>query len=158
MIDLLQWYFGSVEKMYAYVDRLLHEIEVEDVAAGLIKFQNNACGTILATTASSTNLSPTLSVYGTAGSVSIENFKYGGVVKTFGRNLDIIKNATYPHFNNSSGEIPVYAKNHAAQIVNFISAIKGKGKLLIDGEEGKKPLEIVLNMYKLAKTKFLEGK
>jgi len=57
--------------------------------------------------------------------------------------------ANYPDFG-TKGEIPKYARNHAAQILNFISAVNGDEKLLIDGAEALKSLKITLGIYKAA--------
>jgi len=150
MIDLLQWYFGTVNQVYSLTNKLLHDyIEVEDVATGLLKFKNGALGTILTTTACPVNFPPLLSIYTSKGSVSIENFKDGGIVKAFGVEANIV-NASYPNFNSNS-EIPIFARNHAAQVMNFVSAIKQKGKLIVDGEEARKSLEIVLRLYESSK-------
>ncbi|PIZ58462.1 oxidoreductase, partial [bacterium (Candidatus Torokbacteria) CG_4_10_14_0_2_um_filter_35_8] len=46
-LDLLQWFFGPVEKIMAKTDRLGHKnIEIEDVVSAILKFKSNALGTI----------------------------------------------------------------------------------------------------------------
>jgi UDP-N-acetyl-2-amino-2-deoxyglucuronate dehydrogenase len=46
----------------------------------------------------------------------------------------------------------VWGDSHRAQIQDFIHAIRTGGKPLIDGEAGKKPVEIILGVYQSAKS------
>lgn len=146
IIDLFQWYFGAFNSVNAFSNNSSQDKEVEDSASGMIKFKNNVLCNILCTTKSPINLPPRITVFGSRGIVSIEDFKHGGIYETKGIESNSLR-ANYPKFN-SVNKIPVYARNHASQIVNFISAIRGKEKVLVDAEEAKKPLEIVLKMYK----------
>lgn len=149
LVDLLQWYFGKVKHVSSCVDNIVHKLEVEDVAAALIKFQSGAIATIITTTTSPIQNPPSVTVHGTKGIVSIENFKEGGTVKALGIDISNLE-SSYPKFDTRL-ELPIYARNHAAQILNFVEAVKGKESLLVDGAEAKKSLEIVLKIYESAR-------
>ncbi len=47
LIDLFLWIFGDWSEIKAMTATLAHDIEVEDVSAALVRFRNNAVGTIL---------------------------------------------------------------------------------------------------------------
>ena len=79
LIDLLQWYFGPVKFVEGYIDNLLYDFEVEDVASALIQFKNGVIATILTTTSPVQN-PPELTISSTKGIVNIKNFKEGGEV------------------------------------------------------------------------------
>jgi predicted dehydrogenase len=162
-IDLLQYLMGPVESIYAHTATLAHKrIEVEDVAVASVKFKNGALGTITGTTSAYPGLSSRLEVFGTHGTAVIENDKltnyyfrsaeekgamYGGE--------EAVNLAAEESFSDGSGAsdpaaISGYA--HRMQILDMIHAICEDREPLVNGEEGLKPLEIILTIYKSAQT------
>src|SRR5205814_1999671 len=68
-VDLLLWLFGEPVEVSAYTGKLAHDrIEVEDVAAAVIRFSSGALATLHATTAGHPGLGVRLAVHGTRGS------------------------------------------------------------------------------------------
>jgi UDP-N-acetyl-2-amino-2-deoxyglucuronate dehydrogenase len=64
---------GKTVSVFAYAGRLAHEnIEVEDVAVAVVKFENGALGVLHGSTAAFPGLSARLQVHGDKGSVVIE--------------------------------------------------------------------------------------
>ena len=47
-------------------------------------------------------------------------------------------------------ELPL--ENHPAQLQNFLRAIRGEEALAIDGEEGRKTIELIMAIYRAAAT------
>ena len=75
-VDLLVATMGRPVEVFAYTGTLAHErIEVEDVAVGVVRFENGAIGVLHATTAAYPGLSARLQVHGDRGSVVIDNDK-----------------------------------------------------------------------------------
>ena len=73
-VDLLVAALGRPVEVFAYTGTLAHErIEVEDVAAGVVRFESGALGVLHATTAAYPGLSARLQVHGDRGSVVIDN-------------------------------------------------------------------------------------
>src|SRR5918911_1503118 len=73
-VDLLVATMGRPVEGFAYTGTLAHErIEVEDVAVGVVRFENGALGVLHATTAAYPGLSARLQVHGDKGSVVIDN-------------------------------------------------------------------------------------
>ena len=73
-VDLLVATLGRPVEVFAYTGTLAHErIEVEDVAVGVVRFENGALGVLHATTAAYPGLSARLQVHGDKGSVVIDN-------------------------------------------------------------------------------------
>ena len=150
-IDLLRWMMGDeVEEVMAYTDQLEHPyLEAEDLGMALVKFSNGAYGLIEGTTnVYPKNLEETLYIFGEKGTV-----KAGGTSDNiieewhFGDNLDdpdVVK-ATY-------GENPpnVYGFGHTPLYADVIDAIRTGRKPYIDGEAGKRALELILAIYKSA--------
>ncbi|MCU7730842.1 Gfo/Idh/MocA family oxidoreductase [Actinoplanes sp. KI2] len=73
-VDLLIAALGRPVEVFAYTGTLAHErIEVEDVAAGVVRFESGALGVLHATTAAYPGLSARLQVHGDRGSAVIDN-------------------------------------------------------------------------------------
>lgn len=67
-LDLLLWLFGPVSEMKAFADTRLRNIEAEDTAIAVLKFNNGVLGTVEAcTTVYEQNLEETLAVFGEHG-------------------------------------------------------------------------------------------
>jgi UDP-N-acetyl-2-amino-2-deoxyglucuronate dehydrogenase len=159
-IDLFQYFMGEVESVYAHTAILAHEgIEVEDVAVATVKFKNGGLGTIVATTAAYPGLSARLEIIGTNGTAVIENDQ---LMKHYLRNQDneteafnlaSVKN----HYGGNHDQASVNpaaldGASHRLQFIDMINAIQEDREPLVNGEEGLKPLKIILAIYESART------
>ena len=150
-IDLLQWFGGDVDTVYAQTDTFLRDIQAEDMGAVILRFKNRAIGMIEGTSCVyPTNLEETLNLFGEKGTVClggmainhIENWRFGDgldneeeVIQNFGENPE-----------------NVYGFGHTPLFQDMIHAVRTDTQPLISGKEGKKALEIILAAYKSAKT------
>lgn len=67
-LDLLLWLVGDVEDVTAYTARRLANVETEDTAAGILRFENGALGIVEATTAARPkDLEASISILGEGG-------------------------------------------------------------------------------------------
>jgi len=148
-LDLLQWFMGPVESMQCQISTRLMDIEVEDTAAAIMKFKSGALGIFEATVAARPeDLCGSLSLLGERGSVVI-----GGIAVNridywkFDDNtpLDSTMSAEF------SEEVPsVYGHGHFPYIAHVIDAILSDKPGLVEGEEGKKNIEILTALYESA--------
>jgi UDP-N-acetyl-2-amino-2-deoxyglucuronate dehydrogenase len=158
-IDLFQYLMGEVESVYAHTAILAHEgIEVEDVAVATVKFKNGGLGTIAGTTAAYPGLSARLEIIGTTGTAVIENDQ---LTKHYLRDLnnesEVINLATKNHNGKTRNHASVNpsaldGSSHRLQFIDMINAIQEDREPLINGEEGLKPLKIILAIYQSART------
>ncbi len=150
-IDLLRWMMGDeIDTVYGMTDRLIHPyIEAEDLGLAVVKFKNGSYGTIEGTTnVYPKNLEETLYIFGEKGTVKaggeavniIEEWKFSDY---FG-DEEVVKKECSENPPN------VYGFGHTKLYKNMINAIEGKEQLLVDGEAGKRALELVLAIYKSA--------
>jgi predicted dehydrogenase len=174
-VDLLQWLAGGVQSLFGQVRTAAHErIEVEDVASATLSFTNGAIGSIIATTAAWDGFPVRIDIYGTEGTAIIEGdrlrllrFKNGEEYKSeeaAAHALSVAKGGTasvkeeaaqrltVPSGGAAADPGAVWGDAHRAQLEDFIRAIRTDSKPLIDGREGKKPLEIILGVYRSAQT------
>lgn len=150
-IDLLRWMMGDeVDTVFGMTDRLMHPyIEAEDMGIAVVKFKNGAYGVIEGTTdVYPKNLEETLYIFGEKGTV-----------KAGGESVNIIEEWRFSDYfgdeervKKECSENPpnIYGFGHTKLYKNVIAAIQGKEKLVVDGEAGKRALELVLAIYKSA--------
>lgn len=161
-LDLLQHLMGPVDSITAHTDTLAHErIEVEDVAAAVVRFKNGAVGTIACTTCAYPGLSARLEVFGSRGTAVIDadalthfyhkpedDTNYDGEKR--GRNLAV--NDGVDGDGGASNPAAIYGDAHRLQFIDMIEAVRDNRDPLVDGEEGRKPLEIILAIYESSRT------
>ena len=155
MVDLLQYLMGPVASVKSYTTTLAHKIETEDTAAAVFQFSNQALGMLHGTTAAYPGHPRRLEIMGTKGTVIMENT----IIKTWEfatphEDDQIIAGYT-PHDQTSGGAADpgdISYINHQKNIHDFLMAIKEGKKFDIDGEEARKAIEIVLNIYEAAKS------
>lgn len=156
-VDLLLWLMGPVESVQAFTATLAHErIEVEDVATATLKFANGALGVIEASTAVYPGYLKRIELHGTEGSATLEEED----IKTWefarkARGDDAILDAMNKRKSSGGGAADPSAighHGHTAQFQNFVKAIQRGTPLAIDGAEARKSIELILAIYKSAKT------
>lgn len=152
-IDLLQYLMGDIEEIYAHTATLAHErIEVEDVATATLRFKNGALGTIVGTTCATPGLSAKLEIFGQTGSAVIDGDK-----------LVHYHNMNTPEENPLNGfeeeketggasTAAINYRAHKKQIKDMMDAIIEDREPIVNGKEGRKPLEIILAIYESART------
>ncbi len=165
-IDLLQWFMGPVKSVYAYTDTLAHRMETEDVAVAVLRFANGALGTITATTGAYPGVTTRIEVFGDRGSAIIEDDELGYLhlarddgeeAGAYGANM---KASGQSAGKSGKGEkagataqnpAALSYRGHALQIADMVRAIREDRKPLVDGEAGRKPVEIILGIYESAR-------
>ncbi|MFL0194606.1 Gfo/Idh/MocA family protein [Clostridium sp. WILCCON 0269] len=147
-IDLLQWMMGGeIDTVYAQCDTFLRDIEAEDFGAIIVRFKNGAIGLVEGTACVyPKNLEETLSIFGETGTVCI-----GGLA------VNKIETWRFADHKDNESEIlklqegdpdNVYGFGHNPLFKDVIDAINNNREPLINGEEGKKGMSIILAAYK----------
>jgi len=156
-VDLLQWMMGPVEGAVARTATAAHAISVEDIALALLRFRNGALGIIEASTAVYPGLPERLEITGTEGTAVIE----GGAVKVwelkdekgevgaYGAKVKAL--ATPPAPAAAADPAALSIAGHRAQLADLLEAIESGRDPAIPGEEARKPLEIILAIYRSAR-------
>lgn len=152
-IDLLRWMMGDeIDEVVGFTDRLKHDyIEAEDLGIALIKFKNGAYGIIEGTTnIYPRNLEETLYIFGEKGTV-----------KAGGEAVNIIEEWNFSDYIDDPNEVKkechelppnVYGFGHSKLYADVIDAIRNDRPPYVDGEAGRRALELVLAVYQSAAT------
>lgn len=150
-VDLLQYIMGPVDEIHAYCATRSHQrIEVEDIAVASIRFRSGAVGLLEGSTAAYPGFVARLDIYGSEGSVIIENDQVSA--------WHLCCNEPCPApveevgFIGGSSSKDIWFHSHRRQIADMVDAIQQDREPFVNGEEGRKPLEIVLAVYESART------
>lgn len=143
-IDLLQWMMGAeIERIHAERDTFLRDIEMEDFGAILIRFKNRAIGIVEGSACIyPKNLEETLSIFGERGTVVI-----GGLAVNEIKTWQFADKRDYDEIEESPEIDNVYGNGHTPLYKDFIDAIHKNREPLVNGEEGKKAIDIILKAY-----------
>jgi predicted dehydrogenase len=163
-VDQLRWAMGPVKSVTATMATRAHErIEVEDVVSASIEFENGAVGTLLASTAMYPGFAQALEVYGTGGSVIVENSRLkhvqfageSALVKNFEKQTNDANEevaSTAPGFNAAADPTQVPLDGHIEHLKNLIGAIRENRDTFMNGREARTALELIVGVYRAAKT------
>lgn len=150
-IDLLRWMMGDeIDCVVGMTDRLKHDyIEAEDLGIALIHFKNGAYGIIEGTTnVYPKNLEETLYLFGEKGTV-----------KAGGQSVNVIEEWRFSDMLDDPDEVKrqfhenppnVYGYGHTPLYADVIQSIQNNRQPYVDGEAGRRALELVLAIYKSA--------
>ncbi len=152
-VDLLYWFMGEVAEICGITATRAHErIEVEDVGVAAVAFANGAIGTLEATTSAYPGFLKKTEIHGTQGSVVVEqdDILLWNFEKTTAKDAAIRKKFAQKVGGGGGASDPsaISYVGHMKQIKDFVAAIESGRKPLVDGEEGRKSVEIILAIYK----------
>lgn len=156
-IDLLQWFLGPVKSVQAYTDTLGHErIEVEDTAVAVLRFHNGALGVIEGSTAVYPGYLKRIEIGGTDGSVILEesSLKAWQFRDELPEDASIReRHAARPDSGGGASDpAAISFKPHQMQLQEFIDSLDAGKPSLVEREEGRHAVEIILAIYESAKT------
>lgn len=150
-IDLLRWMMGDeIDEVVGITDQLNHPyIEAEDLGIALVKFKNGAYGIVEGTTdLYPKNLEETLYLFGEKG-----------IVKAGGQSVNKIEEWRFADALEEPEEVMaefaedppnVYGFGHTPLYADMIDAIRNDREPYVNGEAGRRALELVLAIYKSA--------
>jgi UDP-N-acetyl-2-amino-2-deoxyglucuronate dehydrogenase len=145
-IDLLEWMMGDIESVFAKGIRALAHIEAEDTAIATLNFKSGALGLIEATTAvRPMDLEGSISLLGESGTVEIGGFavnqlKTWNFVNPISTDADVLSKFSVNPPN-------VYGFGHQAYYEHVVDCLTAGGRVLVDGAEGRRSLELIIAIY-----------
>ncbi len=156
-VDLLLWLMGDAVQVSAHTATLAHErIEVEDVATATIRFANGALGVIEATTAAYPGSLKKIELSGSQGMAVLEEesiikWEFAKMTKKDTQLQAEMMNRTKTG-GGAADPAAIGHQAHAELFREFIKALKQDSTVALDGAEGRRSVELILAIYKSAKT------
>ncbi|MEW6048397.1 MAG: Gfo/Idh/MocA family oxidoreductase [Bacillota bacterium] len=149
-IDAFLWVMGEAASVYADMEALAHDIEVEDIAMAIVRFRSGAMGQVIGT------------VDGHRDYVAMEiNGEHAAVAVPWelsaklpdGRGFPVPNAALVDRLEQYANSVPLpAATGHTAQVGDLLRAIRTGGRPLADGIEGRRSIEFITAVYKSATT------
>jgi len=133
-IDLINWFIGPVESVYARSGTFAHKIETEDLTVALWSYKSGAWGSFVSTTCSYPNLGTTIEITGDNGTIVWKDAKV--LVYKLKDDPQASLNEFEPDPNLPSNIIE-----------DMVSAIRNGTPVVCDGREGRKSVVIFNAMY-----------
>ena len=151
-IDLLYFLIGDIKDVKAYTSNFNHkqEMEFEDSGVVVLKFVNNALGTINYTVNSfNKNMEGSLTIFSEKGTVKIGG-QYLNELEY--QSFDDFKIENLPKGNppNQYGKYTGSMSNHDKVYENVIDVLQNEGIITTNGFEGLKTVEIIEKIYYIA--------
>ncbi len=150
-IDLLCWMMGGeIEEVIAYTDRLMHPyMEAEDFGMAMLRFRNGAYGLIEGTVnVYPRNMEETLIIFGEKGTVKAAGTSVNTIAEwAF---ADCPDDPEYVKSTYSENPPNIYGFGHTPLYADVIDSIRNSRAPYVDGEAGRRALEVVLAIYQSA--------
>lgn len=141
-MDYIRWLLGDIEEVSCFADKLSNlEVDTEDTAEILLKLKTGAIVGIHLDFVRR-DYSRNCELIGEDGSIVWDYHK--ALVKVYSP-----KNKRWRTFKTGGDPNEMYVQ----ELQHFVKCVRRKEKPLIDGEEGKKALEVVLAEKKSAETR-----
>lgn len=141
-IDLMQWMCGGIRKVYGRAGALARNIEVEDTAVVVIEFNNGAFGVIEGATTVTPERSTRFEIHGELGTVIFDD---SGIQEWH------IPGEEMPESVNEEIE-GVRSAGHYRFVEDMASAIRENREPMVNGEEARKAVDIILAVYESSRT------
>ena len=144
-IDLLYWFMGDVTEAKSYSSNFQHKnvTEFDDAGVVIIKFANNAIGTINFTINSfEKNMEGSITLFGEKGTIKIGREYFNTLEYQCIENLHeiIIENGNP---SNNYGAYSGSMSNHDKVYDNVIDVFNGKAEISASAYDGRKTVEII---------------
>lgn len=145
-IDHLCWLAGPVAEVeYAHLSTT-HDMEAEDFAIAVLRFENGARGVIEATTCCSPDLCSRVELFGTKGSVAFED---ATVVKLGLNGEDRLATIEQEGERIGGGSVPmaISMTGHAVLIQDFVDAVRDRRPPMVPAAEARMSVDALNKIY-----------
>jgi UDP-N-acetyl-2-amino-2-deoxyglucuronate dehydrogenase len=156
-VDLLLWLMGPVAEISAMTATMTHErIEVEDVAIANLKFKSGALGVIEATTTAYPGALKRIEICGSQGSAVLEEEAITQWQFASETPEDEAIRKRMANMNETGGGAadPAAIGHHGHTMImeEAVAAISGNRPSILDGQEGRRSIEVIRAIYESAET------
>jgi predicted dehydrogenase len=151
-IDLLVWWFGDITNAQTNIATQNHNIETEDTGLSVVKFSNDALGSIIWTTCVyNKNYEGSITIIGEKGTIKIGGQYLNKIEYWDIEGFPLPEGIDFSDKPNAYGNYQGTSSNHDKVINAIISQIKGQSHETVDGFEGIRSIKAIELMYNNAK-------
>lgn len=151
LLDLLMWFVGDLDSVFAYTSRSLVDIECEDTGIAMLRFSNGALGVLEATTAVRPNdMGASISILGERGTVEIGGYAVNKL--TTWEFFDADETDEQIRMQSAMAHRDGYGFAHREFFCNVIDNLRHNRSALVNGLEGLKSVHAINAIYESAET------
>lgn len=146
-IDHLCWLAGPVAEVeYAHARTACHEMQAEDYAIAVLRFESGARGVVEATTCCAPDLCSRVELFGTRGSAAFED---ATVVKLGVDGEDRLASLEQENERIGGGSVPmaISMKGHAVLLADFVAAVRDRRPPMIPGCQARMSVDALCKIY-----------
>ena len=156
-VDLLQWFAGPVSEVSAFFGVFGHDIEAEDHAVAVLRYQCGAMGTLYTTTCCYPGLNQRITLFGTKGTIVKEE----GQLKVWKVMEDVdgaIEREMMDLYGEKKGQnasadpMAVGFDGHTQIVMDLVEAIEKDREPTLSVTQAKHAVEIVCAVYQAGRT------
>lgn len=158
-IDLLLWIMDSpVDRVFARMEHLVRDIEVEDTCTASILFKNGALGSIIGTTSCNPGEPRRLELHGDLGTVCVEEGKiarFASTTEADGLAKDQLENKASDNAEQEgvvSNPANFGLRGHRFLVADLVQAIKEDREPYITGRSARRAVDLILAIYESARS------
>lgn len=144
-VDMLCYLLGRPQSVSGFIATSGRNIEVEDTAAGAVRFENGVIGTIDASTCCAPGFPQRIVITCEKGRIVTQD---DAIVEWTLPTPCQIEIGVSAGGSGAGDPRAIYMENHVRQFRNFAEAVLRNAPLNSDAREGKLPLEIILGIYR----------
>lgn len=143
-VDLVEWLFGKVEKVFSYMSNLDRNIETEDVGTVILKFKSGTLGNLNANVLTfPKNYEGSVTIIGENGTAKIGGIALNEIKEWKFRD----ENESYDKFTESYTTKDVYGNGHYSFYDSVYNSLLSNKNYVSDGDEGIKSIKLLEAMY-----------
>lgn len=151
VVDLLQYVVGPVKSVIGRVATMVHDIDVEDTAAAIVRFESGAMGVIESTSSINPALKSRLEIHGEHGTI-VANPQYDQILFWEVPKLP----AEAVEANIALGDIDdpwAYPQvRHRIQLQDMVDSIREDRQPVLTGEDARVSLAVNMAIYESSRT------
>jgi UDP-N-acetyl-2-amino-2-deoxyglucuronate dehydrogenase len=149
-LDLMLWLMGPVESVQAMAATRLRNIETEDLAGAVVRFQSGALGIIEATTnIYPKNLEESIALFGETGTAKISGHT-ANFIETW--DFEGVSEEEAGQVKNLVKADPFGKPGHQCIIEDMVGSIRENRNPIVTGTDGLAPVKLILAIIESAET------
>jgi UDP-N-acetyl-2-amino-2-deoxyglucuronate dehydrogenase len=145
LLDIFIWLMGEIESVYAEMDTISHEIEVEDLSMAILRFANGSVGQVNGTVSSAIN-DVSMNISGKSKGISIP-LQFHALRENEG-GFPVVDDEGIKEIEKVANEIQEGTIDHTGPVNDLFKAIEEDREPLVNGTEGRRVIEVITAIYK----------
>jgi len=150
-VDLLQYVVGPVKSVVGRVGTMVHDIDVEDTATALVRFESGAMGIIESTSSIRPGMKSRLEIHGENGTI-VANAQYDQILLWDVKGMPAEAVADSITLGDIDDPWAYPQVRHRVQLQDMIDAIRENRDPVLTGEDARASLAINMAIYESSQT------